>query len=65
MGSAFSGCTSLVCIPNLFTINTWDNWQGTEELFYNTPLLQQPDASAQADLTSVNGADWTNANPCP
>jgi len=63
--NAFGYCSSLVCLTNLNTTSGLNGANSKVGMFHNTPLLQQPDISAQADLTSVNGADWTNANPCP
>ncbi len=59
--SMFLDCTSLVCITNLDTTN------GTNRtnMFNNTPLLLNPDATAQADITDTDGANWVNPGTCP
>ncbi len=58
---AFSQTPSLVCISNLDTTNSTDK----TNMFLSTPALIQPDATAQSDLIDVDGANWTNPNPCP
>ena len=61
MGSMFSGCSLLTCITNINTTNATDK----TFMFASTPSLIQPDGAAQTDIIDANGADWTNASPCP
>ena len=55
----FDGCTSLTCLTQINTTNQLN----TTNMFNNTPLLVQPDATAQ--LAILAGSDWTNPGPCP
>ena len=57
----FSGCTSLQCITNIDTTAVTNK----TNMFYNCPALTAPDATAQADITDADGANWVNPNPCP
>ena len=57
----FHYATFLECISNLNTTALGNKF----EYFKNNPVLVQPDAVAQADLTDANGANWTNSNACP
>ena len=52
---------SLLCITNLDTTNVTEK----THMFSGCTSLVQPDATAQADLTDDDGADWVNPNACP
>ncbi len=57
----FNMCGSLKCITNIDTTTSTNK----TDMFLNTTLMTQPDATAQADIQDANGANWVNANPCP
>ncbi len=61
MRSLFVNCTNLQCITNLDTTGATDK----SDMFTNCSALVAPDATAQADLTDADGADWVNPNACP
>jgi len=61
MGRFVKDCTSLVCMSSLDTTAATDKGS----MFSNTPLLVAPNSAERTDLTDINGAIYTNANPCP
>ena len=60
MNFIFAGCADLVCVTNLDTTSSTDK----SGMFDGCTSLVQPDATAQADLTDSDGANWVNPNPC-
>ncbi len=60
----FWRCLKLKCITNLDTTSGLGESSKTN-MFINCTALIQPDATAQADLTDADGADWTNPGACP
>ncbi len=60
-GSLFMDCVLLGCISNINTQASTNK----ANMFTNTPVLQQPDAAAIADIIDAGGANWTNVSICP
>ncbi len=64
-GSFFADCTSLACITNFSTPDDITSGDHKLNMFMNTPLLTQPDATAQGLLEADDGDIWVNGSACP
>ena len=57
----FHSCNNLKCVNAINTTQSTNK----QYMFDNCNALVQPDAAARADITSANGANWANPDPCP